>query len=70
MLKCFKKSGIDFSSQFDQTCITYTPDHKTCLQHGPIKFIREDFNGCVECNDKWRAVVFPKSNTLTTLLTS
>ena len=50
----------DFSCQFDQSCLTYTPDSKTCSNHGPIKFIREDFGGCIECNDKWRAVLYPK----------
>ena len=57
----FVKKSVDFSAQFDQSCITYEPDEKTCYNHGPIKFIREDFGGCIECNDKWRAVVFPKN---------
>ena len=59
----FVKKSVDFSAQFDQSCITYEPDEKTCGNHGPIKFVREDFGGCIECNDKWRAVVFPKFNT-------
>jgi hypothetical protein len=58
----FKKKSMDFSAQFDQSCIVYEPDPMTCKSHGPIKFIREDFGGCLECNDKWRAVVFPKKN--------
>ena len=57
----FQKRQQDFGCQFDSSCITYQPDAKTCEKHGPIKFVREDFNGCRECNDKWRAVVFPKS---------
>ena len=56
----FKKQKTDFGCQFDPSCITYEPDSKTCKSHGPIKFIREDFGGCMECNDKWRAVVYPK----------
>ena len=64
LLNKFKKKKIykDFSAQFDESCITYIPDSKTCYNHGPIKFIREDFNGCTECNDKWRNVVYPKKN--------
>uniref|UniRef100_A0A6C0AZK0 Uncharacterized protein n=1 Tax=viral metagenome TaxID=1070528 RepID=A0A6C0AZK0_9ZZZZ len=50
----------DFSCQFDSSCLTWEPSEKVCGKHGPIKFIREDFGGCVECNDKWRAVVYPK----------
>ena len=56
--KCTKKTH-DFSAQFDQSCLTWEPSDKVCGSHGPIKFIREDFGGCTECNDKWRAVVFP-----------
>jgi hypothetical protein len=58
----FKKKSKDFSAQFDPSCLSYEPDPKTCKSHGPIKFIREDFGGCVECNDKWRNFVFPKKN--------
>ena len=55
-----KKQGFDFSAQFDPSCISWEPDLKTCKFHGPIKFIREDFGGCLECNNKWRSVVFPQ----------
>ena len=60
---CFKKMKEkvkDFSCQFDESCVVYTPDSKTCEKHGPIKFIREET--CVECNDKWKAVLYPKKN--------
>jgi len=51
----------DFGCQFDSSCLTWEPNETVCEKHGPIKFIREDFGGCVECNDKWRAVVYPKN---------
>ena len=53
-----KPTTKDFSAQFDESCLTFTPCPKTCSSHGPIKFIREDFNGCLECNTKWRTVMF------------
>ena len=58
------KKPKDFSAQFDQSCITFTPTATVCKNHGPIKFIREDFSGCIECNDKWRSVVYPKKQAL------
>jgi hypothetical protein len=57
-----KPKMTDFSAQFDKSCVVYKPDSKTCEKHGPIKFIREDFGGCKECNDKWRKVVYPNIN--------
>jgi hypothetical protein len=53
-----KKSVKDFGCQFDESCIDYVPDKRTCAKHGPIKFKREDFGGCIECNDKWRNILF------------
>jgi hypothetical protein len=55
-----KKVTFDFSAQFGPECITWEPNERTCETHGPIKFKREDFGTCLECNDKWRNVVFPK----------
>jgi hypothetical protein len=64
ILTCYfylkKNKQKDFSCQFDQSCISWEPSEKVCEKHGPIKFIREDFCGCKECNDKWRNVLFPK----------
>ena len=51
---------VDFSAQFDESCITYTPSPIICKNHGPIKFIREDFGGCIECNDKWRSFMYKR----------
>ena len=62
MFSCFckKKEQKDFSCQFDESCVFYTPDSKTCKNHGPIKFIREDFGGCIECYEKWKFAFKPK----------
>jgi hypothetical protein len=57
-----KKRGIDFSAQFDSSCILWEPSKKICEKHGPINFVRENFGGCIECNDKWRNIVFPQKN--------
>ena len=54
------KKKVDFSAQFDESCITYTPSPIICKNHGPIKFIREDFGGCIECNDKWRSFMYKR----------
>ena len=56
-----RKKSSDFSAQFDQSCVIWEPAPTVCGKHGPIKFIREDFGGCIECNDKWRSVVYPKT---------
>jgi len=55
-----KNNSKDFGCQFDSSCLTWEPSEMVCKKHGPIKFIREDFGGCIECNDKWRAVLYPK----------
>lgn len=58
----FKKvKRKDFSCQFDESCVSHEPSEKVCGKHGPIKFVREDFGGCKECNDKWRKVVYPNN---------
>jgi len=49
-----KPETRDFSAQFDPSCITWEPSDKVCEKHGPIKWVREDFGKCQECNTKWK----------------
>lgn len=58
MFNCFKPKTADFSQQ-----TTFQSNEISCSKHGPINFIREDFDGCIECNDKWRSVMYPRLKT-------
>jgi hypothetical protein len=55
-----KNKTKDFSCQFDPSCITWESSDKVCEKHGPIKWIREDFGNCKECNNKWKLKFIPK----------
>ena len=59
---CFKPKMIDFSAQFGPECVTWEPNDRTCEAHGPIKWIREDFGNCKECNFKWKQGFKKKKN--------
>ena len=65
LLTCYfnfkKVKRKDFSCQFDESCISLKPSILGC-QFQESCIIYEYFNGCKECINKWRKVVYPNIN--------